>query len=247
MGILGIKNRTENWKTARSFVPFFRDEIACQELAGRLLKPLGKELAQDASVKIELFWRGGRDYVHGSVPASTDRRRKTTRPRRPPARIVIGKAFSEPYKCLFDDLRGDLQDFGITLPNYINYCPNAPKGVKRLAKNILNTEIDIVLETRRHLFIGEAKDESQLGRNGKYVLMHQLIRQYVTARILTEIICSVHRSKRRKSIVPFIVANRKKLDSIRNDAQVEFMVHQGWLKEDNILSWEDIEAIRRSV
>ena len=28
MGILGIPNRTENWKTARYFSPFFRDKDA---------------------------------------------------------------------------------------------------------------------------------------------------------------------------------------------------------------------------
>lgn len=227
MGILDIENRTENWKTARSFAPFFGDEVACQELAQRLLEPLGEGLKQDTWVKIELFWKGGRDYAHENM--------------------LLGKGISEPYERFFDGLRKDLQDFGEATPNEFNYCPDAPKGVDYLRTNILNTEIDIVLETPRHLFIGEAKDESSLGRDEKYVLMHQLIRQYVTATILTAIIRSRHKGKGKKQIVPFIVANKKKLYGVRNDAQVEFMIHKGWLKEDNILSWEDIETIRRSV
>lgn len=224
MGILGIENRTENWRTARSFAPFFGSEVACQKLAGRLLEPLEEELEPGAAAKIELFWKGGRDYAH--------------------KRILIGKAFAEPYKRLFDSLRKDLQDFGEATPNDINYCPDAPKGEGRLRKNILNTEIDVVLETSRHVFIGEAKDESPLGRGPKYVLMHQLIRQYVTARILIDVICSRDTSKPNKQIVPFIVANEKKLGSVRSDPQVQFMVHRGWLKEGNILSWGDIDAIR---
>ena len=32
MAILGIYNRTENWKTAYEFAPFFRDGNACAKL-----------------------------------------------------------------------------------------------------------------------------------------------------------------------------------------------------------------------
>ena len=57
MGILGITNRTENWKTAESFAPFFECDSARTRLAKRLLEPLGKSHeVQPRTVKIELFW-----------------------------------------------------------------------------------------------------------------------------------------------------------------------------------------------
>ena len=224
-GILGIKNRTENWKTARSFAPFFGDEGACRELAQRLL---GETLGPCSPVKIELFWRGGRDYAH--------------------TKTIIGKAFADPYKRLFGGLRKQLQDFGmLEVPNDINYCADTHEGVKGLRSNVLNTEIDVVLETPRHIFIGEVKEESELGRDVKYVLVHQLIRQYVTTNILLDIIRVMGTSKPNKQIVPFMVANEGKLSGLKEHEQVEFMDHQGWLrKEDNILSWREIESLRGS-
>lgn len=64
MGILGIENRTENWKRARSFAPFFGDRRACASLANRLLKPLGKpQNIQPDEIQLELFWKGVRDYL----------------------------------------------------------------------------------------------------------------------------------------------------------------------------------------
>ena len=55
MGILEIKNRTENWKTARTFAPFFADENLRLKLAHKLGEPEGTN-PQD--VKLELFWKG---------------------------------------------------------------------------------------------------------------------------------------------------------------------------------------------
>ena len=66
-GILGINNRTENWKTARYFAPFFANEEARLRLATRLGAPDGTKAGD---VRIELFWYGMRDWVHcngGSV------------------------------------------------------------------------------------------------------------------------------------------------------------------------------------
>lgn len=55
---------------------------------------------------------------------------------------------------------------------------------ENLYNNLLNTEIDIVLQTDTHLCIGEAKSSQKLDATSTHVLMHQLIRQYVMARIL---------------------------------------------------------------
>ena len=58
MGILGIPNRTENWKTADSFVPLSAE--ARVRLVDRLLDT-PTEL-QPGTVRMELFWRGLRDH-----------------------------------------------------------------------------------------------------------------------------------------------------------------------------------------
>ena len=52
MGILGIKNRTENWKTARTFAPFFDDA----ELRLALVKRLGAPSeTKPEDIQLELF------------------------------------------------------------------------------------------------------------------------------------------------------------------------------------------------
>lgn len=61
MGILEIENRTENWKTARSFAPFLKDNDLRVNLAKRLL-PNPKTPFE--KVHIELFWKGVRDWLH---------------------------------------------------------------------------------------------------------------------------------------------------------------------------------------
>ena len=117
-----------------------------------------------------------------------------------------------------------------------------PINHDKLSDNLRGTEIDIVLETQNHLFIGEAKDESGFGTNGTLVLVHQLIREYVMAKILVDLVAESDKDKKRK-VVPFVIGASDKLESLKNTAQVKFMVAQGWLKEKNMLSWCDIEKL----
>ena len=86
MGILGIENRTENWKTARHFAPFFKSASARAALANRLLRPY-EESESDAvkAVKMELYWKGMRDYIH-----ELDKNKKPTT-----------QDFQKRYVCLF--------------------------------------------------------------------------------------------------------------------------------------------------
>ena len=101
--------------------------------------------------------------------------------------------------------------------------------------NLSNTEVDVVLETPNQLFIGEAKHEMSFGANGKLVLVHQLIRQYVMATILVEI----SNDRPRKRVIPFVVGDR--VERLNKTSQVRFMISQGWLGEKNVLAWEDIK------
>lgn len=60
--VLCIANRTENWKTAYMFAPYFRDRDARL----RLVKHLGETGDVNGSeIRFELFWKVTRDYIHG--------------------------------------------------------------------------------------------------------------------------------------------------------------------------------------
>lgn len=161
MGIFGINNRTENWKTSRYFAPLFGEK------AIHLAERLGED-----GVSLELFWTGMRDYIneppdHASAPTPQD--------------------VAERYGCLFPDLRERIERFdGFRELREDNYRVSNPSQKERLYNNLLHTEIDIVLETPSYLFIGEAKYESDFGSDGSSILVHQLIRQHVMATILID-------------------------------------------------------------
>ena len=179
MGILGINNRTENWKTVQHFHGL--SDAAKVRLVRRLGEP--KDTVAE-EISIELFWHGVRDYAYENKLKDDDL-----------VRI---------YECRFKDLQSDLREFEHThkfkLQDHNYKVPVSDR--KGLADNVKNTEVDIVLETRERIFIGEAKYESGFQPKGSHVLVHQLIRQYVTARVLVDL--SGHPDK---EIVPFVVTD----------------------------------------
>ncbi len=218
MSILGIENRTENWKTAEYFAPFFTDQTARLRLADRLGASKSTPLSE---VKIELFWKGMRDHLHQCQEKPRNNQR-------------FFPTFSELYVTLFPDLRERISKFDpsgnkLRLPKQLNYEPE--KAVDVLGNNLVNTEIDVVLETPTHLLIGEAKHKARLGTDGDDVLVHQLIRQYVMAWMLV-----VLRDQNRK-VVPFVVGGNAE------QSQVKFMIGQKWMPEENVISWKDIKRI----
>ena len=85
MSILGITNRTENWKTARQFAPYFTSDSARAALAQKLC---GSEDHSGKDIQIELFWKGMRDYVHMSEKSEEDHR----------------QYFVDSYMCWFSNL-----------------------------------------------------------------------------------------------------------------------------------------------
>ena len=212
-GILGIKNRTENWKTTVYFSPLFGGK------SQRLAEMLGAtpELPPD-EVKLELFWKGIRDY----------RYREGLSRRELEGRVV------ESYNQNFSNLRRDVSAsdnfWELQDDHYVSIGDSA---ASRLTNNLLGTEIDVVLESPNHLFIGEVKHESTFGADGKLVLVHQLIRQYVAATILLQLVGA------RKEVIPFVVGDDT--DYLKKTSQVRFMVDQCWLRQTNILDWEDIK------
>ena len=214
--ILGIKNRTENWKTARTLAPLLGDGSV--RLANRLLEPLTDRVdLQTCDVRIELFWKGMRDFLHQSKLKKDE----------------CLQDFVERYKRLFPTLHNRIKGFGqFQELNCWNYDVSTNKRKTNLVNNLVNTEIDIVLESPSHLFIGEAKHEMSFHASGKLVLVHQLVRQYVTARIIADM------CEPKKKVVPFVVGDN--IEKLKKKTQVQFMMQNYSLKEKNILSWEDL-------
>ena len=214
MAILGIENRTENWKTAQVFAPFFEDADAPKRLARRRLAGMLLGKCVKSTVSLDLFWYGIRDYG--------DRcgwKKKN-----------YIKPCAEAYERLFPELRGCVEKQFTNL-DAIHYSVS---DKVKLANNLRNTEIDIVLESQHHLFIGEAKREAKFGDRAS-VLKHQLVRQYVMARILLELV------GKKKKIVPFVVGNNA--EKLGDDAQVRFMIERLGMRRENVLEWGDVRGL----
>ena len=136
----------------------------------------------------------------------------------------------EAYDRNFSNLRGDVSRFQeFAELDGGHYVSHGERAESRLTNNLLGTEVDVVLETLKHLFIGEVKHESTFGANGKLMLVHQLVRQYVTATILLQIAAG------RKEVIPFGVGDST--DYLKKTSQVRSMTTQGWLSEANVLAW----------
>lgn len=228
MGILGIVNRTENWKTVEHFYGLSDDAKAC--LVRRIA---GTEGFDSDNIEIQLFWYGFRDYI-----AMCEDNGNT-----PPTREQVAKA----YDNLFESLQKDVKEFqsekypyrfpGLKPDNY----DASKENEQKLFDNLRHSEVDIVIQSGDLILLGEAKDESPFGADSRHVLVHQLIRQRVMTKILIDV-CGVD-----KEIRHFVVGDCKKVDSIKNTLQVKFMIDQGWLDPKNVLSWNDIRTLTKSI
>ncbi len=225
MGILGITNRTENFKTAKTFAPFLVEDEASLAKRADLIKRLGETPPSDHSkIGLELFWKGMRDKLeYGQRHYDPER----------------AAPWIEFYRNHFHDLQDKVANYeGFQELQPCNYRVDDADQQKSFYNSLLNTEIDIVLETPNHLYIGEAKDESGFHASSKLVLVHQLIRQYVLAKTLVSLTSE-------KKVVPFIVRQESKV-SQEEKAQVSFMIEEmKVLKPSNILTWEQIDAIAK--
>ncbi len=212
--ILGIENRTENWKTARYFAPLFGDE------AIGLARRLGENGdIEPRNVRLELYWSGVRDFLFEKFKKNDTVAERDLRKCR----------IQESYRRLFFSLRDEVVAYrGLRVKESRNYSASEKE---RLFNNLIHTEIDIVLDTPRTLFIGEVKHQMDLGANSNLVLVHQLIRQYVMAKILADL------TNARKEIASFVVGVYAK------KRQVQFMIDHKWMDRCNVLTWDDIKQL----
>ena len=234
MGILGITNRTEDWKTVRHFHGL--DDDAKIKLVTELGEPNG---ITAPDIQIELFWKGMRDYLN--KPGTKNQ--------------SIHADLAERYRHLFPNLREEIEEFSHKTRkdsklSSDNYIAQTEKQENYLYNNLMNTETDIVIETPDHLFIGEAKHETRAFNTDGRILRHQLIREYAMATIL------IHCVESNKKVVPFVIGDdsTQLMKSYRQQQhihQLDFMIKQhklnrspgDWLKRANVLSWNCIRKI----
>ncbi len=254
MAILGIENQTENWKTAEAFAPFFPDVDGSGDRRVRLVKqllPAGATLPDPAEIEIELFWYGIQD-------ALPDGERHHN--------AVRAKKWATLFENNFSSLNSDIKEWNqgqqnherLTEPASNHYQTNDAKDREKLYNNLVKTEFDIVVKTPHYLFVGEAKHMSGLNANSKRVLVHQLIRQYVAAKLLLKAhgVESIGLNDAAKTglrqaealgIVPFVICHADELGvpKLKKTAQVKFMLKKRWLEEKNILIWDKIDEIAK--
>ena len=235
-GILGIPNRTENWLTASIFIPLIVHNRQ-NELAAWIIKNAkGTQVSfGPGEVSLELYWKGFRDYCSQKGDEKPSQEETVARYR---------ECFSNLSEKICEYNRQDesqQQKFRSLRPhNYV--CPEESlKSAKSLYSNLLNTEIDIVLSTPGYLLIGEAKHEETFGTDSRLVLVHQLIRQYVMASILADMIGDNCRNEAKKEIIPFIVCDYP--SKTTKTAQVQFLHQMKWLCLENVISWEDMHRL----
>lgn len=219
MGIHGIPNRTENWITAKHFVPLLNDKKALLRLITALNQT---DTSGEDDVELELFWKGIRDRRF--LFNNDDEKRKFER-----ELVTL-------YKKTFEGLWEKIDAFkGFKPLKGVNYRVNDEASEKRLINNLLNTEIDIVMRTRDHLYIGEAKRACGFGSDSRNLLVHQLVRQFVVARLIVEYqglnLC----------IKPFVILD-KHPNPKRYPTQLRFLICQGWMPAGNVLTWNDLPS-----
>lgn len=220
VGILGIDNRTENWRTAWALSPLVENHRARSSLVKRLVDP-NEQCGE--SIEFELFWKGVRDYVHEHQDRSE----------------AHAARFLALYRDRFPLLRQQVEGSGVFQSLKAHNYLAEDECKEKLYNNLRNTEVDIVLQTATHLCIGEAKLTQRFGANSTHVLVHQLIRQYVMAKILVEL------TGCKRKIVPFVVGDCR--EGLMKDGQVQFMIKAEYLHSRNVLSWSDLSKILATV
>ena len=230
--ILGISNRTENWKTAETLAPLITYQKQ-NHLATLIIDKVETNHPPFGSneVVMQFFWKGFRDHWNQRSSSS--------------GKEAMINETAATYNRLFPHLRNEIIEYNVQAPhnkqlrlnetNYI-WSESNTDSKKSLFENLANTEIDVVIESPGFLLIGEVKDEQTFGAASKHILTHQLMRQYVMASILLDM-----RGKREDyKLIPFVIGNNAKAT-----AQVACMRHLGYLSEANIITWKELKGFIR--
>ncbi|REL27514.1 hypothetical protein DXX93_13735 [Thalassotalea euphylliae] len=223
MSIFNINNRSESWRISRQFI--LGGYGLSNKLANKVVSNVGQELSGE--VELELFWTGFRDYCHSQSITLENKSLLNE----------VGIAFEKNFSTLFEQVESFNKRNTVKLridSSKHNYRLNN-QSLCKLVKNLYHTEIDIVISTGNSLLVGEVKSEVSFNANSEYVLVHQLIRQYVMATILVHLL-NIN-GQNITQITPFVIAEK----NVSRSAQVRFMIDSGWLHQSNIFDWSVLE------
>ncbi len=80
MSILGIDNRTENWKTAKTFAPIITNKKQVL-ITNKIIENVTGNLTNlnPEDVKIELFFVGFRDYIYSTKKSNDEIQNEVTK------------------------------------------------------------------------------------------------------------------------------------------------------------------------
>jgi hypothetical protein len=186
-GVGIIINRAENNLTAKVFVTLFNS----LRPAGTLLRALELEEGKCNQVKMELFWKGFRDYAIGDSQCR--------------------QKFYREYMRIIPGIRAAVKSTRLKMRGTFYTGDDRDK----LFNELRNTEVDVALFTDNKIYLGEAKRKEKLGSNGRNILAHQFLRQ----RVMVEVWKALNNDKR--DLVSFIICDRTKMKSIRRMEQVK--------------------------
>lgn len=185
--MIPVINRSENNITAKVFVTLFN----CTEKPEKSLILLGLEKNSCQGFKLELFWKGFRDYAI----FNSDCREK----------------FMVEYKKIIPFVRKAVEATKLQVKDSFYSAEDENK----IFNELRNTEIDVVIFTDSRIYIGEAKLKEKLGTNGRNILAHQVIRQ----RTMVETLKALTRDPR--EISSFIICDQSKQKSIIRMEQIK--------------------------
>ena len=139
------------------------------------------------------------------------------------------------------NLQANSNEHKVNLKEADNYiCEQTKKSSEKLYNNLLNTEIDVVLNAPGFLLIGEVKHEQTFGANSRHLLPHQLVRQYVMASIVVDMIEEERQQDTRIKVIPFIIG-----DNLSKYAQVRLLQYLKLLVPQNVISWSELSTLLR--
>lgn len=222
--MLQIQNRSENWRLAKAFING-GGVLLARSISDRVLSN-SQHRSNTKDIEYELFWTGYRDYCDNVEDKL----------RNPELGNRALHFYTEHFNNLYENIEEYNQNNSPSLEierEKNNYTVNR-ETLGDFLKNLYYTEIDIVIRIENFLLIGEVKHTQTFGSKSEHVLVHQLVRQYVMASILTKELSE--RDNTAYTVVPFIIAN-----NIERNGQVRLLESLGWLHRDNIIPWESIE------
>ncbi|MCF8011367.1 MAG: hypothetical protein K9L56_08790 [Clostridiales bacterium] len=152
---------------------------------------MGLEEDKLDSAKLELFWKGFRDYAAEYKECKEN--------------------FFVEYKRIIKGIRDAVRKTKLRMRD--NYYSDQDR--EKIFNELRNTEIDAAIFTEGSICLVEAKRKEKLGSNGKNILAHQLIRQ----RVMIEVLKALQWDKR--DVFMFVVCDSEKVRSIERMEQLK--------------------------